>query len=142
MTEIIPRIFVGSFDDSFEDTVLDKVTHILNVASEINIESRANHIYLKCGINDDDHNDDIRNILESCAEFINKAYQEGGSILIHCWFGKCRSVCACIYFLCTRLKDKKYKFEDALNLLKQKRPQIDIFPLYEHQLRLALTKKI
>lgn len=132
MTEIIPRVFVGSFEDAFDDKIIDNVTHIVNVASEIHVLSRANHKYLRCGIEDDDYESDIRTILEPCAQFIDDAYSNGGRILIHCWFGKCRSVCTCIYFLCTRLD---YDIEDAIDLLKQKRPDVDIFPLYEYQLR-------
>lgn len=131
MSHIANGIFVGSFEDAYDNSVISNVTHILNVAKEIMVTDRISHTYRKIAIDDDSHKEDIRTILKESIEFIDFALKSNGKILIHCWEGKSRSVCVCIAYLCVR---QHMKFQDALNLMITKRPETDIFPLYLEQL--------
>lgn len=132
MSQIIDSIYVGSLEDSFDDNVLDKVTHILNVAEEVNIRNRLHHKYQKYGVNDDDLTEDITRIIPDCMTWINNAVNnEKGIVLIHCLEGKSRSVIIVIAYLCY----KGYDIDEAISLIKCKRPCHDIFSLYMEQLR-------
>ena len=136
MLECTEDIYVGSYDDAFFDVeILSNVTHILNVAKEINVSDRVNHIYKKIAIEDDDIHEDIRVIFNESIEFIDDALSNNGKVLIHCWEGKSRSVCVCIAYLCLRYK---MTLANALTLVRTRRPEIDIFPLYFEQLSLYI----
>lgn len=129
MSKITDNLYIAGFEETYKDTHLKtKVTHFLNVASEIMISSRANHEYKKIGISDDDPNSDIRDILPKCIEHIDYVINElHGSICVHCLEGKSRSVCVCLAYLCCV---EKWNLDDAVELIKKRRPCIDIFPLY------------
>lgn len=136
MSQITEEIYVGSYDDAFlNNEILSNVTHILNVAKEINVSDRVNHIYKKIAIEDDDIHEDIRVIFNESIKFIDDALSNNGKVFIHCWEGKSRSVCVCIAYLCVRYK---MTLVNALKLLRTRRPETDIFPLYFEQLSLYL----
>lgn len=132
MSKITDHITVGSVEESFN--LQSNIKSVLNVASEIDIEYRINHIYKKIATNDDDPNCDITSILPDCISFI----KENKPTFIHCLEGVSRSVCVCIAYL---VIEEKYTFNDALELLKNKR-NIDafhVFPLYLEQLEKYLN---
>lgn len=132
MTQLTHNLWVGSLDDAFDNNIIQNVTHILNVASELELLPRINHQYTKIAVNDDDENTDISTILHECIAYITNAHQQdNGTVLIHCLEGKSRSVCVCLAYMCVTLG---MTFEDALALVKSKRPIIDIYPLYQKQL--------
>ena len=133
MSQILENLYIASVEETFKDEKLkSSVTHFLNVASEIMITERVNHIYKKIAITDDDENNNITYILDDCIEWIHQVLQNGGIICIHCLEGKSRSVCVCIAYMCYYLN---MKYEEAFNIIISKRNFIDIFPLYEKQLR-------
>lgn len=131
MSQILDNLFVGSLDDAYHSDVPDKVTHILNVAEELHLLDRLNHVYKKIGVEDDDENEDITRIIMQCVEWIEDSVDCGGKVLVHCLEGKSRSVCVCIAYLCLSLG---YTFQDAYNLVELKRPCIDVYPMYLQQL--------
>ena len=137
MTQIIDRIFIAGVDETYSTAIKSKVTHFLNVASEIVISERVDHIYTKIAIPDDDEYSDITTILDDCLAWIYNAIKNGGSVCIHCLEGKSRSVCVCIAYICVYMK---YTYDDAYIIVVKKRPHIDIYPLYESQLRSWLEK--
>lgn len=132
MTQITSNLWVGSLDDAYNTSIVNNVSHILNVASELNLLPRINHKYTKIAVNDDDENTDICSIFDECIDWISHAHNEdNGTVFIHCLEGKSRSVCVCLAYMCLKLG---MTFNDALALVKSKRPIIDIFPLYQSQL--------
>ena len=135
MSKITEDLYVGSYEDAFNETIISNVSHILNVAKEINVFDRVNHIYKKIAIEDDDIHEDIRVILNESIKFIDEALSNNGKVLIHCWEGKSRSICVCIAYLCVRYN---MTLANALKLVKIRRPETDIFPLYFDQLSLYL----
>lgn len=132
MTQLCDNLWVGSLDDAFDTSIITNITHILNVASELELLPRINHQYAKIAVNDDDKDTDICSIFDECIAWITRAHTEdNGTVLVHCLEGKSRSVCVCLAYMCVRLG---MSFNDALALVKSKRPIIDIFPLYQRQL--------
>jgi protein-tyrosine phosphatase len=130
MTQLTDNLFVGSLDDAFDDRILSKVTHILNVAAEIDIRHRLHHNYYRVRINDDDENDDVRFVLDECVEYIHEAISQGGKVLVHCLEGVSRSVCVCIAYLCYSGVSKD--FQDAYEYICKIR-EVDVYPLYQSQ---------
>ena len=131
MTRITNNLFVGSLDEAFDDIVKSNVSHMLNVASELNLK-RVNHTYHKIGINDDDKDTNIQDYLEPCVMWIQNAIdKEDGVVLVHCLEGKSRSVCVCIAYLCSVLN---WTFDEALEAISTKRT-IDIYDNYVVQLK-------
>lgn len=131
MSMISESIFVGSLEDAYNDVLTCQVTHILNVAKELNLLERVNHVYKKIAVADDNMYTDIRSIFSECFDFIDTAVNEGGKVLIHCLEGKSRSVCVCLAYLCIKYN---MSLPEALDLVRIKRPCIDIYPLYFDQL--------
>lgn len=132
MSRVTNHVWVGSFDEAFiEDPAQPQWTHILNVASEINVSERIGRVYCKCAVNDDDPNENIREVMPQCIAFIHSAVQSGGIVLVHCWEGKSRSVCAVLAYMCAHLD---YTLDDAYIHVKERRPCVDVFPPYWQQL--------
>jgi protein-tyrosine phosphatase len=132
MTQITNNLWVGSLDDAYDTSIISNVSHIMNVASELELLPRINHTYIKIAVNDDDMDTNITTILDECIAWITQAHnKDNGTVLVHCLEGKSRSVCVCLAYMCVI---EGMTFTDALNLIKTKRPIIDIFPLYQRQL--------
>jgi protein-tyrosine phosphatase len=87
MTQITQNIFIGSLEDAFNDDCIKNVTHIINVAKELHLLNRIGHEYIKYGVNDDDKNENITNILSQCVEWIDNCISNNGKVLIHCLEG-------------------------------------------------------
>lgn len=137
MSKILDNLYVAGVDETYEDKHLkSKVSHFLNVASELMITSRVDHEYKKIGINDDDINSDIRSILLDCINWIDDVLSNGGSVCVHCLEGKSRSVSVCIAYLCCK---QNWNFQEAYEWIKSQRPIIDIYPLYYQQLKMYIT---
>lgn len=134
MSKVTNNLFVAGVDETYDIKFKSKVTHFLNVANEVNICDRVDHVYKKIGINDDDECNDIRDIIDECLIWLCNVLgndKENYVVCVHCLEGKSRSVCICIAYLCII---KGMKYNDAYILMKESRPNIDIFPLYEKQL--------
>lgn len=133
MTEITKHLYVASVEETFKDKYLkSNVTHFLNVANEVMINERVNHTYKKIGINDDDNEENICDIIKPCLEWMHSVINDNGIVCVHCLEGKSRSICVCIAYLCYY---NEMSYEDAYELIKNKRSNIDIFPKYETQLK-------
>jgi protein-tyrosine phosphatase len=121
MSKIIDKLYVAGAEETFKNEDLKlQVSHFLNVASE-----------------DDDENSDIRTILSDCINWIDEVITKGGSVCVHCLEGKSRSVCVCIAYLCIK---QNWDFNEACEWLKNKRPTIDIYPLYYQQIKMYTSK--
>lgn len=131
MSLITPNLIVGSFEESFDTALLEDhgVTHILNVADELDVVERVGRTYLKCAVPDDDAHSVISDIFDASNAFIVQAHHHGGRVFVHCLEGKSRSVCVCLaYLVCMAGHD----FQDALATIFAKR-DVDIYPPYLSQ---------
>jgi protein-tyrosine phosphatase len=76
--------------------------------------------------------DDLQTDFWEGVKFVKESIDGGGIVLIHCKQGVSRSPALGIAYL---MENRGYTFDDALALLKAKRPQIEIDPEFERQLR-------
>ncbi len=126
---VFSNLLIGSVEESFNHKILDAfgITHILNNASELNICSRIDRVYVKHGIPDDCDEGDIRSIMDSSIAFISNAQANCGVVMVHCLEGKSRSVCVVLAYMVCKLH---WDFNTALSYIKTLRPLIDPFPIY------------
>lgn len=128
MTLVAPGLLVGSLDECFDRKILTtyRVTHILNVASELNFNERVSMVYEKFGVDDDSHDTNIQCILEKAIRYISSAIHSKGVVFVHCLEGKSRSVCVVLAYMVTILGAD---WEPCLNTIKHNRI-VDVFPQY------------
>ncbi len=133
ITKINNYLYLGSYDhaltqsDDFKKLNIDV---IINCASKEVIYNDNMHKLYKI-INLPLEDDCYASLLESldiANEMIHKYLQLKKKIYIHCINGISRSPAILIFYL---MSHKKYTFDNALKLLKKKRPMIDINPNFE-----------
>lgn len=129
MTLILPGLVLGSFQESFDRSILAKhnATHILNVAEECNVSHRIGLEYIKIGMPDDCLSFDMSGVLGNCINYIYHAHQTGGCVFVHCLEGVSRSACV---VLCYMVVYKGWCMDDAYAHMLACRPVIDPFPEY------------
>lgn len=134
MSYVIDNIVVGSFQESFDYNILEKwnVTHILNVATELNVNERVERSYVKHAVPDDCPDTDITTIFDACIQYIDSAHKAHGCVFVHCLEGKSRSVCVVLAYLVTK---RHWSFDAVLSSIMMHRPQIDPYPIYLDQTR-------
>ena len=133
MAEIIPHLWVGSFEESYDANLLEKgnITHILNVASELNVSERVGRDYRKIAIDDDSPDQNIGHIIPLCLSYMVEAIeQEKGNVFVHCLEGRSRSVSVVLAYV--TLYHTKC-FVEAIRLVKEKWPRMDIHKPYFFQ---------
>lgn len=140
MSLIVPNLIVGSFEESFDRSILKQytVTHILNVATECEVSDRVDLVYAKYAIEDDcpDESADITKIMDDCMRFIKNAHDVGGCVFVHCLEGKSRSVCVVLAYMCKHLM---WNWNDAYLHMERNRPQMDIYMKYFYATKLWLS---
>lgn len=123
-THIIDNIYLGSaFNAASFNTLKDNdIKVIINVTKEISQYYPEEFIYSQYNLYDNNQNT-IKQYLEDAYNDILK-YQdeEDGNILIHCFMGASRSATIVLYYL---IKNKGYKFDEALKILRDKRPLVN-----------------
>ncbi|RCI01401.1 dual specificity phosphatase 12 [Rhizopus stolonifer] len=117
--QIVSRIFLASYEAVTKETLKEnKITHVLSLG-DFNYQSDG--IQYKNIPMMDIEGQNIIQYFDETNTFIQEAYKEGGRILIHCQAGVSRSptvLAACL------MKSKKIKRDDALAIIRQKRPSI------------------
>ena len=80
---------VGSLDECFDQTILKtyRVSHILNVASELNFSERVGMVYYKIVVDDDSDETNIQCIMDKSIRYISSAINKG-VVFVHCLEGK------------------------------------------------------
>jgi dual specificity phosphatase 12 len=137
MSQILPNLILGSFEESFNSPLLVDVTHVLNVASECYVSERVGKIYKKVAVPDDCPSADITTIFPLCIDFIVTAHETNGCVFVHCLEGVSRSVCV---VLCYLVQHQGWTTAHALEHLSLCRPHIDPFPIYLTQTTNHLSK--
>ena len=120
ITEIINRIFIGSYQNAknYEELEKNKIKYILNCASECKNLFEDKIKYLKLDIKD--QNDfPIQDYFEKGIQFIiDSLNNNDGNILIHCMEGKSRSTTILMAYL---IECKNETTNSAYKILKNKR---------------------
>jgi protein-tyrosine phosphatase/rhodanese-related sulfurtransferase len=143
-TEIIPNfLYLGSYDTAKNKRQLKnlKVTHILNMASELEYEfEKGDFEYFKCDGNyllnqskaDDVDGFDLEQFFEESLNFIHSSSKkENARIFVHCNMGISRSTSIVIAYL---LKYKKMKIKDSLQFIKENRSFVNPRSTFMEQL--------
>jgi len=143
ISKITDNLFLGQqaggADDRSELTRLG-ITHIINVTTNLPMyfESDERFVYHRVPINDT-HNDDIGAHFTTAIDYINRAIDAGGKVLVHCFAGISRSASIVIAYL---IKERQMTLEQATAFVKTRRHQIDpnlsfigALTKYERQIR-------
>ena len=140
MSKVLPNLYIGNYDDATNHMLLhaNDITHILNCAYEID----SNH-HKECFKNKKIHLDDAsgQRLMPHIAEaynFVDKAIEGGGIIIIHCAMGISRSVSTAIYYL---MRKYNMTYDEALHLIQRSRSIAQPNQSFEGQLRQIQTER-
>ena len=120
--EIIPHLYIGSFAcaSNLEELQFKKITHILCCGVGLKLFFPDKFKYHKIDLIDKD-TENIRKYFDETNNFIYDALQKQGNVLVHCYAGISRSTSIIIAYL---MKHNNMNFNNALNLIKEKRGNI------------------
>ena len=99
-SKILDFLYIGSMFNAAHLQGLrdEKFTHIVNITKEIKNFYPDDFSYYQVKILDKD-GQNLSQHLENVVEFIRKAEQNGGKILVHCKVGMCRSAAVVAAYL-------------------------------------------
>lgn len=122
-TKILDYLYLGTEwnASNYDSLVNDRVTHILNVSSEVDNFFPDAFKYLNIRVLDIDETDLLKEF-DRTFKFIQEAKEQNTACLVHCKMGVSRSASVVIAYL---MKEEDYTFEQALGFTKQKRPCIN-----------------
>nr|AFK39190.1 unknown [Medicago truncatula] len=119
--EIDQGLFLGSVGSATNKVGLKNVnvTHILTVAGKLTPAHPADFVYKVIDVADKEDTN-LKQHFEECFDFIDEAKSNGGSVLVHCYAGRSRSVTIIVAYL---MKSRGMSLSEALQHVKCKRPQ-------------------
>lgn len=140
MTCITSNLWIGSIEDVHDITVLEHVTHVLNVAEEMHLFNKSQtHEYTKIAIADDDIHCDIRTILPDCIAWMHEVIaNQRGKVLVCCLVGESRCICVVIAYLCMKCG---MTFDEACKLVCDRHSTLHVDPRYLHQVQEFVSNK-
>ncbi|KAI9271728.1 protein-tyrosine phosphatase-like protein [Phascolomyces articulosus] len=139
MNEIVPRLFVGNqIAGSIQDLLKEHgITHILALGI---FEPIHDHIIFKNIRIMDVPEENLIQHLDDTFDFIHDAYENGGSILVHCEAGMSRSTAVVAAYL---MRTRQLSPQAALDMVKAKRTfaqpnsgfmeQLDLYQLLQYR---------
>lgn len=133
--QIIPNLYLGN-TFSKHPFVLGKlgISNIITANQEdINIDKTNGKVNILRLNWIDDINQSIYPKIIDAYEFIDKHLSNGEKVLVHCMAGMSRSATVVIYYM---MKKFKIPFKRAYDIVKSKRPIVDINKGFEKQLRM------
>ncbi|CAM9551893.1 unnamed protein product [Lampetra fluviatilis] len=115
-----PWLLLGSQDVAQDIQTLQqhKVSHILNVAYGVDNAFPDSYIY-KTVTMLDVPDTKLTNYFPECFDFISRAHEQGGELLVHCNAGVSRAASVVIGYL---IQEDGLSFQDAFSLVKRARP--------------------
>eukprot|EP00004_Rigifila_ramosa_P016248 TRINITY_DN3832_c0_g1_i1.p2 TRINITY_DN3832_c0_g1~~TRINITY_DN3832_c0_g1_i1.p2 ORF type:complete len:159 (+),score=37.17 TRINITY_DN3832_c0_g1_i1:3-479(+) len=137
---VIDMLYIGDMHTSADLPHLQSIgiTHICVVADLLECHYPEHFKYLTVRIDDDD-TEDIMSHFDRCIEFIKEAHTTGGKVLVHCMAGMSRSASVCLAFL---IQEKRMPFDQAYDLLREKRPIVHPNPGFVRQLLIWEDQKL
>lgn len=136
-SRVCPRVYVGGAAAA-GGARPPWVTHVLNVASEVAASPVGTGFFAKHGVADDDPAEDVSRVLDEGVDFVRSA---GGTVLVHCRYGKSRSACVAVAYMCAHLGHTP---ASALAAVRAARPEVDAgnpFPAYLAQTEAWLSAR-
>jgi len=128
--EITNNIYLGSAINATSEYVLQKcsIKMIINCAAEISNHFPKTIMYKKYSLYDDNINSIADDLESTYNDIITFQKDNGGSILVHCVFGRSRSVSVIIYYIMRTMKHNDgalFTFDEAIDFIKEKKPSIN-----------------
>lgn len=123
MSEIIPGLFIGNKSHASSKEWLDKnkITHIVNTANELPNYFPSDYKYMRLFLYDN-WQQSISQHFNNTAEYIDKALNSGGRVLIHCHMGRSRSGTILINYL---MHTFEISYDEAFKLVQSKHREIN-----------------
>lgn len=141
ITHITDNIYLSSSFSVINLENLEKlrIYDIINCTKDIPnwFEQDERFDYMRIKINDDGKEKFSNKILEDSYNFITEK-SNNSKILIHCYLGRSRSVTVILYYLLKKYNINKY---DALNIIKEKRPNINVASIFFNNLPYVISKE-
>ncbi|KAG2391924.1 hypothetical protein C9374_013409 [Naegleria lovaniensis] len=106
------------------------ITHVLNVAEGLTTPFPFDFIYKKVEL-EDTLEQDLFPHLDECVDFIEEALKNHKTVLVHCKAGVSRSASMVIAYI---MKKYNQSYENALEFVKERRPQVCPNTAFIHQL--------
>lgn len=133
ISKIFDNLYLADFQIASSKQILDekKVTHILNVASEIKTFFPKDYKYLHLQL-DDVCDQNISEHFLNAMKFLDDAMNSNGTILIHCAKGISRSAAFTIMYV---MYKKKISYESAYEYVLSCRPIIEPNRAFVSQLK-------
>ncbi|XP_054730012.1 dual specificity protein phosphatase MPK-4 [Anastrepha obliqua] len=135
--EIEPGLYLGNLTAATHMETLKnfKITHILTLDSVPLPQhiTQASFLTTKYVHIADMPKEDILHHLDTCTDFISKALEQKGNVLVHCYFGVSRSSAAVIAFI---MKHNDIEYQAAFDLVRSKRRFVQPNPGFMSQLKL------
>ena len=132
-TKIVDHIFIGSELTASNKKYLESlgVKYIMVVGSELTEKFPDDFVYYKIPILDTNEQY-ILDILDNAIKFLKDVQKENnGNILVHCKYGKSRSVAIVVAYI---MNTRKINFNDAYDEVKIRRSQVKMNKLFQKQL--------
>ncbi|XP_013648128.1 dual specificity protein phosphatase 1 isoform X3 [Brassica napus] len=113
-------LYLGSFAAASNKNALKScnVTHILTVASSLRPAHPGDFVYKVVPVVDKEDTN-LEAYFDECIHFIDEAKKQGGSVLVHCFVGKSRSVTIVVAYL---MKKHGMTLTQALQHVQSIRP--------------------
>eukprot|EP01138_Halocafeteria_seosinensis_P015184 gb/GECG01015497.1/.p1 GENE.gb/GECG01015497.1/~~gb/GECG01015497.1/.p1 ORF type:complete len:502 (+),score=88.89 gb/GECG01015497.1/:1-1506(+) len=121
--EIVKGIYIGSVAAAVNLNTLEenRISHVVCAASGIAPMFSSKGIqYLLLDL-EDEPDADILKYLEVAAQFIQKAREEDGNVLVHCFAGRSRSAAIVAAYL---IRHHRMSLEEAIKTIKSKKDNV------------------
>ena len=131
-TQILPYLYLGTEwnASNYDSLQTDRVTHILNISSEVDNFFPDAFKYLNIRVLDVVETDLLKEF-DRTNKFIQEAREQGTSCLVHCKMGVSRSASVVLAYL---MKENNWNYEQAFQFTKQKRNCINPNESFRQQL--------
>ena len=126
---VIDDIYVGNAFNAADFKWLkeNKIHHIVNVTPSISNYFPKDFVYHNCDVIDLNEAS-LKGFYEEFCDIVKK---REGNIFVHCFAGKSRSAALVLYYL---IKEYGWSMDYALNILKVKRPAVNINTTFIHEI--------
>jgi len=147
MSKITRQIWIGPFSKAWDEKFLNKhkITHIMCCAKEFNAptflcnqgQDQVKARWVSLPITDDKSDAKTEGQFRKGASILNRWVTAGHKVIVHCYAGISRSVSTVLaYFMIY----KGLTYEQAYDLVKKSRPELNPHPVYVKILK-AMEKR-
>ncbi|EGC38336.1 hypothetical protein DICPUDRAFT_12401, partial [Dictyostelium purpureum] len=128
-SKVNDRLYIsgGYVSEKLEILKKNGITHIINASDSYQNVYEGQFEYLKLDLKDN-VNEKISDIFEKTIDFIERAMENDGVVLIHCNKGISRSTCLCCLWI---MKKERCCLKKALDMVKIARPVSEPNPGFE-----------